>query len=69
MPGCQGAAPGGLSVDEMRRFARLVAADSCVTMVDLTEIDVECDSDHQRAVCVAALPMLEALADVWRRKS
>ncbi len=68
VPGCPAAAPGGLSADEMRRFVRRVASDARVAALDLTEIDVERDSEDQRTVRLAALLVLEALAGVWRRK-
>lgn len=69
VPGCPAAAPGGLSADEMRRFVRQVTSDSRVAAIDLTEIDVERDSEDQRTVRLAALLVLEALAGVWRRQS
>jgi len=69
VPGCPAAAPGGLSADEMRRFVRRMTSDSRVAALDLTEIDVERDSEDQRTVRLAALLVLEALAGVWRRQS
>ena len=69
VPGCPGAAPGGLSADEMRRFVRTVTADARVRVMDITEIDVGRDSDDQRTVRLAALLILEALAGVRRRPS
>ena len=67
VPGCPAAAPGGLSADEMRRFARTVAADSRVRALDITEIDVGRDSADQRTVRLGALLVLEVLAGVQRR--
>lgn len=67
-PGCPGAAPGGLSADEMRRFVRRVCADRRVRAMDITEIDVGRDSADQRTVRLGALLVLEALAGVRRRQ-
>jgi formiminoglutamase len=67
VPGCPGAAPGGLSADEMRRFVRTVTADTRARAMDITEIDVGRDSHDQRTVRLAALLVLEALAGVRRR--
>ncbi len=67
VPGCPGAAPGGLSADEMRRFVRAVAANHAVSAIDITEVDVESDSADQRTVRLAALLVLEVLAGVRRR--
>jgi formiminoglutamase len=67
VPGCPGAAPGGLSADEMRRFVREVAVQHAVCAIDFTEIDVERDSADERTVRLAALLLLEALAGVRRR--
>lgn len=69
VPGCPAAAPGGLSADEMRRFVRRITSDPRVAALDLTEIDVERDSEDQRTVRLAALLVLEALAGVWGRQS
>jgi formiminoglutamase len=67
VPGCPAAAPGGFSADEMRRFVRAVTADPRVSALDITEIDVDRDSDDQRTIRLAALLVLEALAGVQRR--
>ena len=67
VPGCPGAAPGGLSADEMRRFVRAISVQHAVCAIDITEIDVECDSPDERTVRLAALLVLEALAGVRRR--
>ncbi|MEO9180212.1 MAG: arginase family protein [Acidimicrobiales bacterium] len=67
VPGCPGAVPGGLSADEMRRFARAVAANHAVTAIDVTEVDVGRDSADERTVRLAALLVLEVLAGVRRR--
>lgn len=66
-PACPGAAPGGLSADELRRFVRAVCADARVRAMDITEIDVGRDSADQRTVRLGALLVLEALAGVRRR--
>ncbi len=67
VPACPAAAPGGLSADELRRFVREVAVQHAVCALDITEIDVERDSEDQRTVRLAALLLLEALAGVRRR--
>jgi formiminoglutamase len=67
VPGCPAAAPGGFSADEMRRFVRTIANHSVVSVLDLTEVDVERDSSDGRTVRLAALLVLEALAGVRRR--
>lgn len=68
VPGCPAAAPGGLSADEMRRFVRRITSDARVAAIDVTEIDVERDSEDQRTVRLGALLVLEALAGVCRRR-
>ncbi|HUY42149.1 MAG TPA: arginase family protein [Acidimicrobiales bacterium] len=67
-PACPAAAPGGLSADELRRFAREIARDPRVVAVDLTEIDVERDV-NETTVRLAALVVLELLAGVAERAS
>jgi len=62
VPGCPAAAPGGLSSDEVRQAARLLARDQRVRALDVTEIDVARDTDDQRTVRLAALVVLEMLA-------
>ena len=69
VPGCPGAAPGGLSPDEVRVATRLFAADPRVRALDVTEVDVERDADDERTVRLAALVVLEALAGLARRQS
>ncbi|HEY5110762.1 MAG TPA: arginase family protein [Acidimicrobiales bacterium] len=66
-PACPAAAPGGFSADEMRRFVRAITANPQVRALDITEIDVQRDSDDQRTVRLAALLVLEAIAGVRRR--
>ncbi|MHB8295012.1 MAG: arginase family protein [Acidimicrobiales bacterium] len=69
VPGCPAAAPGGLSADEMRRFVRAVTSSTRVRSIDFTEIHVQCYSDDQRPVRLAAHLVLEALAGVRRRQA
>jgi formiminoglutamase len=67
VPGCPAAAPGGLSADELRRFVGEIAVQHGVSVIDITEIDVERDSADERTVRLAALLVLEVLAGVRRR--
>ena len=67
-PACPAAAPGGLSAEEIRRFAREIARDSRVAAVDLTEMDVERDV-NETTVRLAALVVLELLAGVAERST
>lgn len=67
VPGCPGAAPGGLSANDVRQFVREVVSAKAVVAIDFTEIDVEQDSSDQRTIRLAALLVLEALAGVQRR--
>jgi formiminoglutamase len=66
VPGCPAAAPGGLTPDEVRQFARVIAADSRVDTLDITEIDIDRDI-NENTVRLAALVVLEAYAGVLRR--
>jgi formiminoglutamase len=68
VPGCPAGAPGGLSADEMRRFVRTVTHGAQVRAIDITEIDVQLDSEDQRTVRLAALLVLEALVGLHRRQ-
>jgi formiminoglutamase len=68
VPGSPAAAPGGLSADEMRRFVRAVTHGAQVSAIDITEIDVQLDSEDQRTVRLAALLVLEALVGLHRRQ-
>ncbi len=67
VPGCPGAAPGGLSAAEVRRFVREVASSSQVVALDVTEIDVGRDAPDERTVRLGALVVLEAIAALTRR--
>jgi formiminoglutamase len=62
VPGCPASAPGGLTADEVRRCARVIARDPGVRAIDVTEVDVERDAADQRTVRLAALLVLEILA-------
>ena len=67
VPGCPSAAPGGISADELRQLAFLLASDSRVRGIDITEIDAAIDAPDQRTVRLAALLVLEAAAGVHVR--
>ena len=62
VPACPAAMPGGISADELRQGAFLLAADKRVRAIDITEIDAALDSPDQRTVRLAALLVLEAAA-------
>ena len=70
VPACPAAAPGGLSANTLRTFARLVAGYSEVKAIDITEIDAKKDSDDQRTVRLGTLLLLEIAASrgksLWR---
>ena len=68
VPGCPAAAPGGISADELRQFAFLLARDPRVRALDITEIDASIDSPDGRTVRLAALLVLEAAAGLASRK-
>ena len=54
----------------MANFApQAAAATGTPAALDITEIDVERDSDDERTIRLAALLVLEALSGVWRRSS
>jgi formiminoglutamase len=61
-PACPASVPGGLSADELRQAANLVARDSRVRAIDITEIDAANDSEDGRTVRLAALLLLEIAA-------
>lgn len=67
VPGCPSAAPGGISADELRQIARLLAQDPRVRGIDITEIDAGADSADGRTVRLAALLVLEAAAGLAQR--
>lgn len=62
VPACPAAAPGGINANTLRTFARLVAANSEVKAIDISEIDATKDADDQRTVRLAALLALEIAA-------
>jgi formiminoglutamase len=61
-PACPASVPGGISADELRQAANLVARDSRVRAIDITEIDVASDAADGRTVRLAALLVLEIAA-------
>jgi formiminoglutamase len=69
VPGCPAAAPGGLSADELRHLAFLLAADPRVTGIDITEVDAGADADDGRTVRLVALLVLEIAAGLAVRKT
>jgi formiminoglutamase len=66
-PACPASVPGGITADEIRNAVRLVAKDSRVRAIDITEIDAALDTPDQRTVRLAALLVLEAAAGVASR--
>ena len=67
VPACPAAMPGGISADELRQTAFLLASDKRVRAIDITEIDASLDSPDQRTVRLAALLVLEAAAGLFSR--
>jgi formiminoglutamase len=61
-PACPASVPGGISADELRQAANLVARDSRVRAIDITEIDAASDTADGRTVRLAALLVLEIAA-------
>ncbi len=62
VPACPSAAPGGISADELRQLAFLLARSPMVRGIDVAEIDASIDAPDQRTVRLAALLVLEAAA-------
>jgi formiminoglutamase len=62
VPACPASMPGGLSADELRQAAFLLAADKRVRAIDITEIDATKDAPDERTLRLAALLILEASA-------
>jgi arginase family enzyme len=67
VPACPAAAPGGISADEIRRFAFLAGSSKSVVSMDITEIDSTKDSDDERTTRLAALVILEGIAGLSTR--
>lgn len=67
VPGCPAAAPGGISADELRQLARMLARDARVRGMDITEVDAAADSADGRTVRLAALLVLEIAAGLAER--
>ena len=67
VPACPSSAPGGISADELRELAYLLASDPRVRGVDITEIDAAIDARDHRTVRLAALLVLEVAAGVHAR--
>lgn len=67
VPACPASIPGGLSSWQMRRFARLFAADIRVRTIDLAEVDSRTDAADGRTVRLCAQVVLEALAGLGTR--
>ena len=68
-PGCPAALPGGISADELRQAAFLLARDKRVRAIDITEIDAASDAPDERTVRLAALLILEIAAGFASRKA
>jgi formiminoglutamase len=68
VPACPAAAPGGITAHQLRKLARLTAADPRVVSVDITEIDATADAPDGRTVRLGALLVLEAAAGLLLRR-
>ncbi|MEJ6574199.1 MAG: agmatinase family protein [Actinomycetes bacterium] len=66
-PACPASVPGGISADEIRQAARMLASDKRVRAIDITEIDVKLDAADQRTIRLAALLVLEAATGLASR--
>jgi len=66
-PGCPASAPGGISADELRQLAYLLARDERVRGIDITEVDATADAPDGRTVRLAALLVLEVAAGLATR--
>lgn len=67
VPACPAAAPGGISADDLRQFARLAGRTRQVASLDVTEIDATADAPDRRTVRLGALLVLEAAAGLTTR--
>jgi formiminoglutamase len=68
VPGCPASAPGGISADDLRQIAFLLATDTRVAAVDITEIDSRADTPDGRTVRLGALLLLEAATGLAMRR-
>ena len=68
VPACPAAAPGGITAHQLRKLARLAAADPRVVSVDITEIDSTADAPDGRTVRLGALLVLESAAGLLLRR-
>lgn len=59
-PACPASLPGGISADELQRFAFLAGRSERVRSIDITEIDATADAPDQRTIRLAALLILQA---------
>jgi formiminoglutamase len=66
-PGCPASVPGGISADEVRQLAFLLARGRTVRAFDITEVDAVADSSDRRTVRLAALLVLEVAAGLASR--
>ncbi len=66
-PACPASVPGGISAQELRRFAFLAGRSTKVRSIDITEIDAAADAPDQRTVRLAALLILEAACGLASR--
>jgi formiminoglutamase len=62
VPACPASMPGGLTADQLREAAYLLASEKRVRAIDITEIDAAQDAPDQRTLRLAALLILEASA-------
>jgi formiminoglutamase len=67
VPGCPSAAPGGISADELRQLAFLLARSPLVRGIDIAEVDATIDAPDRRTVRLAALLVLEAASGLCIR--
>ncbi|MHB1341397.1 MAG: arginase family protein [Coriobacteriia bacterium] len=67
VPGCPASAPGGMTADELRELALLLASDTRVRGIDITEVDSTADAPDGRTVRLAALLVLEIATGVALR--
>jgi formiminoglutamase len=68
VPACPAAAPGGITAHQLRKLARLAAANPRVVSVDITEIDATADAPDGRTVRLGALLVLESAAGLLLRR-